>query len=346
MSAARIALPTFRFTTQLIVTGRGDPLGHELQPLPTKEDPQAPAVLDGRVLADALLDSGWQPEPGQLVFFTLDRAALLKPAAELLLAPLGGILLPPDILVDPLLRRRVAWLQASGYRMVLDRVHQLDDPRWVLAPHIDMIRLDLPAIHPQDLDPLIIRAHRLNLRLVACGITLASELTWLRRRGVEYYQGPLTGAPWPHPAGELPGCDATVLKVVLKLLQRRAPTGRLAEEVIADPALMLRLFLLQPVLARELTPYCQSGPALLEAVPYASLHAWVRLLSQTATGSHGAAWVRMVQEQMGRFRIALISAGMLARREELERRTFALYRRMCLARPLGSARLAGPGSVD
>lgn len=339
MPAAHSSAPTFRFSTQMITSGRGVALGHELRPLPA--DGPDPAMVvppnDGSVLAQALLDAGWHPpEPGGLVFVTLDRAALLKSMGEALPLPLGRILLPRGLGLDPLMRRRLAWLAKGGHGLVLDGVSRLDDPRWVLVPHLEMVRLDLPAIAAPDLDRLVVKAHAQGVRVLACGVEDAAQMAWLRRRGVEYYQGPLVASALLHQAHALPSCDRGVLGALLKLMQRRAPCERLAEIAVTDPALMLRLFLLQPLLAGDLARYCRTLPALLEAMPYASLHGWVLILSRTAIGQHGSTWSRTVLEQMGRFRMALIVAGQLARREELEMRTFLLYRRMCLARPLAA----------
>lgn len=104
----------------------------------------------------------------------------------------------------------------------------------------------------------------------------------------------------------------------------------------ADPALVIRLLILQHLYAPERSP-CGTLKEVLEGLPYDVLMGWIEILRHCTAAasptselaSHGRSWSLEVREQIYNYRARLIGARLCRTPLEVEQRVFELYRRLC-----------------
>jgi len=323
-----------RFARQSVADGAVEPMGHELSyrwdhDTLRQDEPPSPFGVS-MTLSHALLDGGLRHRSSGCLFVTLDAPALLSTVADALCAPLFVIQLPPSLAVEAATTRRIAQLHARGYRFALADLGGADDARWGWAPFATYAKLPVSQLPSSSWAGWLARAHWADLKVIADGLREPTDYLGLRRLGVQFFQGDLIHSPQEESVRALPCCDGQVLQKLNRLVERGAARDTLAMVGATDPALVIRLLMLQRMYG--------GGPApaavltdVLEALPYRVLAGWLRILRGSSLDPHerGRAWSSSVREQMYNFRARLIGARACRTPMELEARVFDLYRRLC-----------------
>lgn len=324
-----------RFARQPIVCGDVDPMGWELgfcwSNDPSRAPPQAGPSVTHLTLSHALLDGSVTHKLAGRMFVPMDRETLLSPVADVLCASLGVIQLPGSLAVDDALTRRLVQLHARGYVFALADLRTHDDPRWCWAGLSAFAKLDMSRAPSAGWAGLLERARACGQRVVADRVQFPTDYLRLRRLGVELFQGELIGPPIQDHARGLPTCDVRVLIKLIRLLEGGAERAALAITAATDPALVIRLLLLQRLYGPAPKVESPMLVDVLASLPYSVVDGWFRILRSSSfeTPERGRNWSASVREQMYNYRARLIGARLCKTPEELETRVFDLYRRIC-----------------
>lgn len=329
-----------RFARQPIVDGSTEPMGHELGYCePESTDEEASLALRCRTssaLNHGLLEGGLRHRlPGQL-FVAVDAAVLMSPVAETISPAVGVVQLVEPLAPEESLTRRIAQLHARGHRFALAGVSDGEDPRWAWAPFSSFLKMDVSAASSAAWPDLISRAKVAGLRVVAERLSQPADYLRLRRLGVQFFQGDLVAPRRIEFARALPACDPYVLDRLAKLAEHGASRDTLAMVAATDPALVIRLLMLQRLYGPERTEPARPGRGgtlldVLNGLPYDILAGWCQVLLRSAVEAqdNDRDWSVAVREQMYNFRSRLIGARACRSPAELEARVFELYRRIC-----------------
>ncbi len=281
-------------------------------------------------LANALLDgyAAHSLPTGQLLV-PMDEAALLSPVAQAVTPDIGAVLLPSDLAITTQVLMRVAQLRAGGVRFSIDGVTRADDPRWLLAPYADTVRLHLDRTPPEALNALVARADTEGLEVIGCGVQSMGGYQQLEHLVVTRLQGPFIASPLELIVPALPGCDAAVLRRVQMLQTNRVSAQGMAVAVAADPALVMRLQLLHRLYVGPRQEEPTSLGALLKALPAGVLAAWLEILRRTACHGHQQHWAKSVRDQVEVYQRSLLCRTSGQDRDEVDASVWLYLRRLC-----------------
>lgn len=281
-------------------------------------------------LANALLD-GYAANslPTGPLMVPMDEAALLSPMAQAVTPDIGAILLQPDLAISTRMLMRVAQLRAGGVRFSIDGLTRADEPRWLLSPYADSIRLHLDRTPPEALNALVARADADGLEVIGCGVQSMGGYQQLEHLVVTRLQGPFIASPLELIVPALPGCDPSVLRRVQLLQANRVSAQGMAVAIAADPALVMRLQLLHRLYvgARQGDPV--SLGALVKALPGGVLAAWLEILRHTACHGHQQHWASAVRDQVEVYHRSLLCRSGAQDRDAVEASVWLFLRRLC-----------------
>lgn len=334
-----------RFARQPVVDGSVEPMGQELafrwSEGPRRTLPPPSPYATGMLLSQSLLDGGvGQRRPGCL-FVEMDGATLLSPIADVWCGHLGAIQLPLDLPVQEAYTRRIARLHARGYRFALAGLTAVDDPRLAWLPMMSFLKLDVSLAPTSARAPILTLADQAGATLIADRLVDPTDYLRLKALGVRYFQGDLITPAQEECPRALPSCDLDALVRLHKLARHGAPHDALAMTAAADPALVIRMLMLQRLYNRTGRPPSTLAETL-GGLPEDVLIGWLHVL-RTSTfdlSPRGHSWSQAVREQIYNYRARLIGARVCGSPAELEAKIFDLYRRLC-SREQG-APLPGP----
>lgn len=329
------------FARQPVIDGSLQPLGESLslrwrdsaRRAPPPPSPYATSLL----LSQTLLEAGLARRRPGCLFVEMDAPTLASPIADVLSGALGAIQLPVDVPVQEPLTRRVAQLHARGYRFALSGVVTPDDPRFAWLPMLSFVKLDATLAPVSAWAPVLRVVEQAGAVLIADRLTEPADYVRLKALGVRCFQGDLLCAPQEESPRPLPACDLDVIARVGRLLRQGAPLDALGLAAGADPALVIRLLMLQRLYAPgQLPPASLAGT--LAMLPEPVLAGWLHVL-RTCTFDltpSTQSWSHAVREQIYNYRARLIGARLCASPVELEAKVFDLYRRLCAREPVKS----------
>ncbi|OWQ89704.1 hypothetical protein CDN98_04090 [Roseateles terrae] len=281
-------------------------------------------------LANALLD-GYAANSlpkGQLLV-AMDEAALLSPIAQAVTPDIGAVLLQSDLTISTQVLMRVAQLRAGGVRFSIDGVTRTDDPRWLLAPYAETVRLHLDRTPPDALNALVARAEAEGLEVIGCGVQSMGGYQQLEHLVVTRLQGPFIASPLELIVPALPGCDPAVLRRVQLLQANRVSAQGMAVAISADPALVMRLQLLHRLYVGPRQEEPTSLVTLVKALNAGVLAAWLEILRRTACHGHQQQWAKAVRDQVEVYQRSLLCRSGAHDRDAVEASVWLFLRRLC-----------------
>lgn len=328
------ATPHLRFALQPIADANGQRVGHELlfrwnssdlPVMPTLGAYATASALSHALIDGQLLTGSDDSEPVGTLYVNMDERFLLSPMAEVLTPDLGVIELLETIVPIADVQRRVRELHRRGYRFSLDDLETTDDPRWVLAEYVESVKIDVQAVQPGALIPLITMARAAGLTVVAEKVETQEVIDELSALGVRRFQGWAVQRPLMQSVPALPGCQSRTLG----LMQQLAAQGMAAEglSVIAesDPALVARLLRLQALHAPQDVVQSRDLAQVIDSLPRPVLIGWLTQWLIAAQHVRGQEAVARVNRQRAADRAECLATGPVdgaQRREQL----FSRYR--------------------
>lgn len=328
------ATPHLRFALQPIADVSGQRVGHELlfrwnsadlPVMPTLGAYATASALCHALIDGQLLTGGWDGEPVGTLYVNMDERFLLSPMAEVLTPDLGVIELLETIVPTAEVQRRVQALHRRGYRFSLDDLETTDDPRWVLAEYVESVKIDVQAVHPEVLMPLITMARAAGLTVVAEKVECQAVIHELSALGVRLFQGWAVQRPQMQSVPALPGCHSRTLGWVQQLATQGATAEALSMIADADPALVVRLLRLQALHAPQAVALSRDLAQVIDSLPRPVLTGWLTQWLIAAQHVRGQEAVARVNRQRAVDRAQCMETGPTdggQRREQL----FSRYR--------------------
>lgn len=179
---------------------------------------------------------------GQPVFIEVPEEVLMSPLVELLDPRWAVVQLPFQLPATPLVHERLHDLRSRGLVLSMSLNASSATRLNALATHVQWLHLDMGHHERsalQSLWPDLI-GRQVHVR----GIDRLDDFREYRSVGVHAYSGPLLSAPVVWSVDQLPACDADLLQRLRERLAHDASDTELAELVESDPALVLRLLIL------------------------------------------------------------------------------------------------------
>lgn len=302
-----------------------------------RRDSMLPASDDGEsvtrvccALANALLE-GYAANslPTGELMVPMDEAALSAPVARVVTPAVGVILLPASLPVTTQVLMRVAQLRSQGIRFSMDGISGVDDPRWLLSPYVDSVRLHLHHTPLDVLNTLVTRADAEGLEVIGCGVQSMTGYRRLEHLVVTRLQGPVIAAPLELIVPALPTCDPAALRRIQLLQASHVSAQATAVALSADPALVMRLLLLHRVYGGGRQEAPGSLAALVKSLPPGVLTAWLDILQRTACHGHHAGWSKAVRDQVEVYQRAALRCSDAQDREAVDASVWLFMRRLC-----------------
>jgi c-di-GMP-related signal transduction protein len=203
------------------------------------------------------------------------------------------------------------WLSSQGYTLALDD-YDWADPHDPLLELVSIIKLDVLALTPEQLEVDVERCAGLGLELVAEKVETQDQLRFCRDLGFELFQGYLLSRPELVEGQALSPGKLTCLKVINELCDPFADANDIQRAVETDAALSYRfLRLAGEGAARGLYRRISSVREGVVLLGHHRLRAWVMLML-LAGSSSGA--TEQLHITMTRARMSELMATRLAPR--------------------------------
>jgi c-di-GMP-related signal transduction protein len=127
-----------------------------------------------------------------------------------------------------------------GYTLALDDVAALTEPQLAVLPLISVIKIDVPAVRPEDLTGLVQQARLYGAQLLAEKIDTVKKYEFCREIGFDLYQGYYFARPVILPGRSVQSSSLVLLKL-MSLIARDAELKELEDTLKHAPDLTLRL---------------------------------------------------------------------------------------------------------
>ncbi len=330
--------PHVRYASQPIIDRSGRVVASELLFRWNASDelvePALGAYATAAVLSNALLDgelltrSQAAEHPIGDLLVNVDGATLMGPIVEALTPDIGVIELLETVEVDDAITARIQDLHSRGYRIALDDVVRIDDPRWALAPWVQFVKLDMLGIAPAQSRALVRRAHQLGLAVIAEKIEDTRACERARADGADYFQGFGIAAPMTLAVPALPGCEVRVLGQLYLLACAGVGANSLALVAGRHPAVVARLLRLQEIHAPQFAASSQSLVEVLESLPPVVLTAWLAVLNIAAAHGRDRDLALWLHGELAHGRARLSQTAGIRSSEALERASFLICKQL------------------
>ncbi|MDK2123341.1 EAL and HDOD domain-containing protein [Parachitinimonas caeni] len=264
------------------------------------------------VIQHAFSNLGVQNVLGQsLGFINIGEGLLMSDALQLLpkqhvvLEILETVALTPEVIA------RAKVLKAAGYRLALDDVIGLDATQKAILPLIDVVKLDVLAIPPDQLAPLVKAMRQYPVKLLAEKIDTPEQQKLCLDLGFDYFQGYyfakptiLTGKPASPSVG--------LLIRLLTQVMADADTLEIEETLKLAPDLSVALLRLINSVAFGSSRKIGSMRAALTMLGRQHLQRWVQIMVFASSSGIAPDRDPLVQTAATRGRMMELVAGKLA----------------------------------
>jgi EAL and modified HD-GYP domain-containing signal transduction protein len=220
---------------------------------------------------------------GRRAFINCTRDVLLKdyvtllPSRQVVIEVLESV--PADALVVAACRR----MKDAGYLIALDDF-AVNDPREVLVPLADIIKVDLKATSAADAAAMVKRYAPRHCRMLAEKVETREEFLAARKAGFEYFQGYFFRRPELLTAHEIPANRLNYLRMLTAVSQRELDVRALENLVKSEAALCYRLLRYLNSAAFGFTAVIHSVRHALSILGEREVRRWIRLVATLGAG--------------------------------------------------------------
>lgn len=198
-------------------------------------------------------------------FINFDAELLMSDVVELLPPDKTVLELLETIEITPEIVARCQTLRKAGFHFALDDIVQMTAAHESLMHLIDVVKIDIAAMPPENVPGLVSMAGRAGVKLLAEKVESLEQANWCRDLGFELFQGYFFARPVI-----LEGRRADPAKQVLLRLLQQALTD-------ADPAEIEKTFKQSPELSYKLVRLVNSVSVGLKSKIQSLSHALVVL---------------------------------------------------------------------
>jgi EAL and modified HD-GYP domain-containing signal transduction protein len=193
-----------------------------------------------RVIVNTFASLGMEGVLGRAQgFFNVNREVLLSDVIEVMPKERVMIEVLEDVVPDEAVIARCKALQKAGYEIALDDWIP-DDPREVLLPYANAVKVDLPAVDRSDLGKLVRKLRRQPIQLLAEKVESIEEFERCRKLGFDLFQGYYFAKPVVLEGADIDASKSTLLRL-LKLVTGDGDTEQIVAAFKQDAKLGLSL---------------------------------------------------------------------------------------------------------
>ncbi|MCP5409208.1 MAG: HDOD domain-containing protein [Chromatiaceae bacterium] len=256
-----------------------------------------------RLMLNAFTEMGLDRIAGdQRVFFNMTRSLLM----DMPEFPFGRERLVLEILEDIEVNdefvQRISVLRKEGYTLALDDF-EFEDKWLPLIPHIDILKVEVPALNWDKLPLQIEKVHRNGMLLLAEKVETEGEYRQLHELGFDLFQGYYFSKPNVVAGKRLSENQLITLKLLAKLNDPEATPKQLENLIVQDPGLVYKIL-------RYLNSASLAMPRKIESIQQAIIY----LGLQRLRGWASLIAISRVEDQPEElFTIALVRAHMCAK---------------------------------
>lgn len=197
-------------------------------------------VATSQVLLNTFLEIGFDRlTDSHTGFFNMTREFLVNPSLEL---PKSNVVLEvlENLEIDAELVKAVENLSRQGYKIALDDF--VFEPRWEpLLKLADYIKVEVPAITPDDARKKVAQLRRYKAKLLAEKVETHEEYDLYRKLGFHYFQGYFFCKPKVIEAKSISSGQMSVLRLMAKLQSDQTEISELEAIIQIDPSLSYKL---------------------------------------------------------------------------------------------------------
>lgn len=256
-------------------------------------------AFDGdRVSADMLLKAVWDIGIAQLAgphraFINMTHALLMSSALDGL--PTEGIVIEvlEDVPVDSALLGRLAALRQRGFTIALDDFVLLPE-REALLGLADLVKLDVAALEPADLDRHVAVLKARGLRLLAEKVDLPEMHVRTLGLGFDLFQGYHFAKPQMYASQRVPHNQMVLLQLLARINDPATTSGELAAIIRGDVAMSITVLRWANGAMFGLRHPVESVERAIVVLGTQTLRSWASLLTLARMGTTPSELLRML----------------------------------------------------
>lgn len=246
---------------------------------------QTAAVMCAAVFGAGLSEAS----NGLPIWINVDGVTLLSPIVEVLAGTFAVIELHEALPMTPEITARVKQLREMGIRFALDNLVHPDDPRLGLIEQVEYLKVDISKAKTIHLHALLALGRATGKRMLAERVETSDEQARLFAMGFEFVQGYACGLPVLMAAPQLPGCNPTALFRLYLLAENGASAQALSLNLMHDPGLVARLFLLCGLYGERHLGLATLSD-LIDGLPRNVFLGWIATLLAGCTCAYSETW--------------------------------------------------------
>lgn len=286
-----------RIARQPIVTADANIYAYELlfRDFNQLPDESAEDIIDddtfatSRVIVNALNQFGIQNLVGEHIAFLntdanflLDDSILSIPPQKFMIEVLEHVKMTDELI------KRIIFLKTKGYKFALDDATFEDDFLENFAPlleHIDVLKLDITLMTPQELEKALPQLKKFSFKLLAEKVETKEDFEIYRDLGCELFQGYFFAKPEIKEQATLDPQAQSVLKLIT-LLDQDISQETLVSEFEMAPQISLQLLRYLNSAELEMASSIKSITHALALLGKTPLKNWLLLISFSTTANN------------------------------------------------------------
>ncbi|SHG60121.1 EAL and HDOD domain-containing protein [Massilia sp. CF038] len=219
----------------------------------------------------------------RLAFVNVDDIVLMSDFVRFL--PHDKVILEilETVNATPELIARVTELKSFGFKFALDDVVAQSEDVRRLTSLVDIIKIDVQAVQPGALAPLVASFHGLGKKLLAEKVETVDEFDTCMALGFEYFQGYYFARPAILSGKKIAPSELVILNL-LQLLRSEADNREIAMSVKRDPLISLNLLRLVNTPAAGARRHIDSLSEALVVLGRDQLQRWLQILLYATPG--------------------------------------------------------------
>ncbi len=210
-------------------------------------------------------------------FINVDRDFLFSDVIELL--PKDAVMLEilETVLPDEAVVARVRELRQKGFQLALDDIVSLDPSYDELLTLVDVVKVDLQPLSPEQIRALVERVRPTGAKLLAEKVDSREQMEFCRDLGFELFQGYYFAKPTIIAGKKLDHSQLALMRLTTLLLED-ADTAELEKVFKQEPGLTVNLLRLTNSVAAGLRTHVTSLRHAITALGRRQLQRWLQLL--------------------------------------------------------------------
>jgi len=246
---------------------------------------QATATVVTNAFSELAVGSALGPYRG---FINVDREFLFSDTIELLPKDAVTLEILETVTPDEAVVARVRELKGKGYQLALDDVIGLDADYDVLLTLVDVVKVDIQPLSPEQTRSLVERVRPTGARLLAEKVDSREQMEFCRELGFDLFQGYYFARPTVIAGKKLDHSQLALMRL-MSIVLADGETAELERIFKQEPGLTVNLLRLTNSVASGVRTHITSLRHAITVLGRRQLQRWLQLLlfaSQQKPGSN------------------------------------------------------------